>query len=135
MDPSSGVVLRAVSNLEAVVSRGQTYEAFPFEVKLPPDDGQRIQSLQITFPNVGRELGQLIREYAPDTPPQVKLELVLANSPGTVEKTIDFLRVNSVNYDTLAVTFTLNADLTFGRKTSLATYNGYEFPGLMWGLR
>lgn len=134
-EPNNNIVLRAAANLEAVVSRGNTYEAFPFEVKLAPDDGQRIQGIQVTFPNVGRELMEVIREYSPETPPGVLLELVLSDAPDTVEKQVDFLRVGSVDYDTLTATFNLIGDLTFGRKTSLPTYSQYEFPALFWSQR
>lgn len=127
-------VLRAVSNLEDVVSRGETFSAFPFQVTLPPDDGQRIQNLIITFPNVGRELMQVVREYRPTQPPEVLLELVLGNNPNVVEKTIDLLTVQSASYDALAVTFTLSGNNSFSRATSAARYDQREFPGLFWAM-
>ena len=134
-EPNSNVVYRAVSNLEDVVSRGQTFTAIPFEVTLPPDDGQRFQNLQISFANVGRELMQLIREYQPSTPPLVKLELVLSDAPDTVEKTIDFMRLESASYDALSITFTLSGSNIFQRKTCQATYDSWEFPGLSFALK
>ncbi|MBW1803819.1 MAG: DUF1833 family protein, partial [Deltaproteobacteria bacterium] len=44
-DHNGATVLRAVNNLEDVTSNGNLYTAFPFELTLPPDDGQRPQSL------------------------------------------------------------------------------------------
>jgi len=128
-------VLYAVNNLESVDSRGNTYEAFPFEITLPPDDGQKPASLSLTFPNVGRDLMQLVREYSTDFTPEVKLELVLSSAPDVVEKTIDFMRVADVTYDALAITFTLTSSSIFSRKTCTGTYSQVEFPGLFWSLR
>lgn len=135
-DHSGGNVLRACNNNEPMTSRGMTFEAFPFSVKLPPDSGDgRPQNLTITFPNTGRELMRLLREYAPESPPQVKLELVLASAPSTVEKVIDFLQVSGADYDALAVNVQLTATPIFGRKTLMNLYDDDEFPGLHWSLR
>jgi len=134
-EPENLIRLRAVNNLEPVDSRGDTYDAFPFEITLPPDDGQKPQSLKLTFPNVGRELMELVREYPAEFAPEVKLELVLSSAPDVVEKTIDFMRVADVTYDALSITFTLASSSVFARKTCTGTYNQSEFLGLFWGLK
>lgn len=129
------LVLRAVNNLENVTSRGRTYHAFPFEIKLPPDDGQKPQNVSISFPNAGRELMRMVREFGPELKPQVTLELVLSNNPDVVEKTIDFLAVGSVQYDALVVEFGLIPTNIFARTTCSARYSQAEFPGLFFALR
>ena len=135
-DPVSGVKLRAASNNIGINSRGQYYDAFPFTVTLPPDSGDgRPQNVTVSFPNTGRELMRLVREYSPDQPPLVKIELVLASAPNVPEKTIDFLQVIGAQYDALTVTFQLSSTPIFGRKTLLNLYDDYEFPGLHWSLR
>ena len=134
-DYDDNVELRAVNNLEDVISRGNTYTAFPFSLVLPPDDGPRQQSLSLSFANVGRELMQLVREYAPGKNPKVKLELIESNRPDDVEKLIDFLEVSSVSFDALALTFELSPSSIFARKTCSGTYNQAEFPGLFWALK
>jgi len=132
----ANVTLRAVNNLEDVTSRGDVYTAFPFQLTLPPDDGQKPQSLKLVFSNVGRELMQLVREYAPGfNNPKVKLELVLASAPDTVEKLIDFMEVSSAEYDAKDITFTLSSSSIFARKTCTGTYNQVEFPSLFWSIR
>jgi hypothetical protein len=128
-------VMRAVNNLEDVISREHTYTAFPFELTLPPDDGQKPTQLALTFPNVGRELMNLVRKYAPERAPQITMELVLSSDPDTVEKKIDFLRVTAAEYDAMSVTFTLNSTNIFGRKTCSAIYNQAEFPGMFFSIR
>jgi hypothetical protein len=127
--------LRAVNNLEDVISREHVYTAFPFELTLPPDDGQKPTQLSLTFPNVGRELMALVRRYSPERAPQITMELVLSSDPDVVEKKIDFLRVTSAEYDAMAITFTLNSTNIFGRKTCSAIYNQAEFPGMFFSMR
>jgi len=134
-EPENLVRLRAVNNLEPIVSRGDTFEAFPFEITLPPDDGQKPASLKLTFPNVGRELMELVREFPAEDAPEVKLELVLSSDPDIVEKTIDFMQVADVVYDALSITFTLTSSSIFARKTCTGIYSQVEFPGLFWGLK
>ena len=78
-----------VNNNEAVVSRGRTYEAFPFEIKLPPEDGGAPKDLQVVTYNLSDEFMDLVRQA--QSPPQIKLELVSTRDLDEVEKTIDFM--------------------------------------------
>lgn len=134
-DYNNNVELRAVNDLVDVTSRGNVYTAFPFALTLPPEDGTKLQSLSLTFTNVGRDLMRLVREYDASQRPQVKLELILASAPDVVEKTIDFLQMGNVNYDALAISFELLPANIFARKTCTGTYNQSEFPGMFWALK
>lgn len=131
-DPASAVVLRAVNNLEDVTSRGDVYTAFPFDLVLPPDTGDRPQNLNLTVANVGQELIQVLRGQL--APPQVKLELVTSASPDTVEKALDFFTVRNAEYNAQVITFTLSPSNIFARSTCTATYSSDEFPALYWSL-
>lgn len=131
-DPASAVVLRAVNNLEDVTSRGQTFTAFPFDLVLPPDTGDRPQNLNLNVSNVGRELIQVLRGQL--APPQVKLELVTSQQPDTVEKALDFFTVRNATYNAQVITFTLSPSNIFARKTCTATYNSLEYPAMFWTL-
>ena len=88
-----------VNNNEAVVSRGRTFEAFPFEIKLPPEDGGNPKDLQLVTYNLSDEFMDLVRQA--QSPPEVKLELVSTRDLDEVEKTIDFMSVGGANYDAL----------------------------------
>lgn len=131
-DPVSNVVLLGVNNLEDVTSRGKTYTAFPFELVLPTDDGQRPQSMELRCMNVAQELTQVMR--ATLAPPKVKLELVLSSTPDVVEKTLDHFVVQDATYDSRVVTFTLSPSNAFARKTVSADYNQREFPALFFSI-
>jgi hypothetical protein len=134
-DPADTLVLRAAANLEDITSNGDVYTAFPFDIVLPPDDGQRIASLELVFPNVGRELMQLVRAYQPGQYPKVRFDLIISDQPDVIEKTIDFMEVANVKFNAMNITFELTSSRIFARKTCVATYNQSEFPGLFWGLR
>jgi hypothetical protein len=133
-DYANATQLRAVNNLEDVTSNGQLFTAFPFELTLPPDDGQRPQSLKLSFPNVGRELMDLVRKYDAGNTPKVRVDLVLSSSPDTIEKTIDFMVVSNVTFNAMSITFELSPSSIFARRTSVGTYNQAEFPGLFFAL-
>lgn len=131
--PELNEQIYAVNNNEAIVSRGRTYEAFPFEVRLPPDDGGAPKDLQLVTYNLSEDFMDLVRQTT--EPPTVKLELISSRDPDVVEKTIDFMSLGGAQYDALNITFTLIANNFAARKTLQSTYNQAEFPGLFFALQ
>ena len=131
-DTASSTVLRGVANLEDVVSRGETYTAFPFSVALPTDDGDRPQNLTLIADNVSHQLIQVLRET--EKPPKVKLELVLSNDLDTVEKLLDFFEVAAVTYNEQTIEFDLSSTFIFARRTVTGSFNQFEFPALFWAM-
>ena len=129
--PGQPVVLRGVNNLEDVVSNGETFVAFPFNLTLPTDQGQRPQNVKLTVANIGRELVNVLRKSM--SPPDVTIELVLSGDPDSIQKRIDFLTVASVSYNAETIEFTLATSSVFQRKTISATYHPSEFKSLFWG--
>jgi hypothetical protein len=132
-DAESSEIFRIVNNLEDVVSNGVTYTAFPFQVTLPPDEGSTPQSLQVSTFNASADLIKIIRGTL--APPEVKIDLITSNNPDFIHKTIDFMRVGGVEYDSLTLSFELVSSSAFARKTQNHTYNQKEFPGLFYALR
>ena len=125
--------LYVVNNNEAVVSRGVTYEAFPFEVVLPGDDGGAPKDLELKTYNLSDEFMDLIRQTT--EPPLVKLELVSSADMDFVEKTIDFMALGAADYDALTITFTLISNQFSSRNTLKNAYGQNEFPGLFFALQ
>jgi len=125
--------LYLVNNNEEIVSNGQKYEPFPFEVILPPDDGGKPQNLVLKTYNLAPELMDVIRK--PTEPPQVQIDLVSTADLNFVEKSIGFMTVGAVEYDALEVTFQLKAGSWAGRKTLNNIYNQSEFPALFFALQ
>ena len=132
-DPNNPLVLHVVNNLEPVVSRGVTYEAFPFEITLPPDTGTAPAGVMVKTVNVGAEFMQILRGTL--EPPMVKLELVLSDDTDVVEKTIDFMLLRNLEYDINSVSFELASSSIFARKTCTGIYSQNEFPALLFSLQ
>ena len=132
-DPESKTVLHVVNNLEPVISNGIKYEAFPFEIIMPPDTGTAPAGIKVQTVNVGAELMKVLRGTL--DPPRVKLELVLSDAPDVVEKTIDFMVLRNLEYDINSVSFDLTSSSIFARRTCTGIYSQNEFPGLLFSLQ
>ncbi len=125
-----GLPLRVVNNLEAVTSRGQVFEAYPFAITLPSENADSQPSVTITIDAVDQRIIEQVRAFA--RPPSVRLELILSGSPDTVDKSIDFLELVNVTYDALTVRAVLQPINFLSRAAVADIYNGTEFPGLIW---
>lgn len=75
-----GAPIRLANNTEDVISNGDTFIGFPFEIELPGDeDGPPRGSL--TVQNVDRRIGQAIIDL--QTPPRLRLMVVLSTDLDT----------------------------------------------------
>lgn len=128
--PETGEVFRVVNNLQDVTSRGQVYTAYPFSISFPSDVEGEQRRATITIDNISRDITRYVRESL--DPPDVKIELVMSSTPGTVEKTIDFLRLVSVEYDAFTVTGTLEPYDFMSLPAIDSIYAGTEFPDLVY---
>lgn len=127
---SATTVFRVVNNNEDVVSRGNTFTAYPFSINLPSDIEGEARRASITIDNVSREITRYVRQSL--EPPTVKIELVLSSTPNTVEKTIDFLRMVEVSYDAMTVTATLEPFDIMNSPAIEDIYAGDQFPDLVY---
>jgi len=121
-------VIRVVNNVEDVVSRGNTYTAYPFQINLPTETGDKHPTITLNFDNVDKHLVKAIRKF--EKPPTAEIELITSTNPDVVEKKVEFLKVASVDYDAIQITATLQADNMLARKFPHGTYNSVEFPDL-----
>lgn len=75
--------IRVCDNMEDVVSNGQTYVAYPFDIRLPGSNAREMPKVTLTIDNVDRTIVETLRAVA--TPATVTLSIVLASSPDTIE--------------------------------------------------
>jgi len=127
---TSKETLRIVNNMEDVVSRGNTYTAYPFNISLPVEDGSKELSLTLTIDNVDQLLVEALRGFL--EPPVMKLELVLSSDFDTVEKKIDFLRLSNVEYDALQIRGSLKPNNVLGNSFPATSYDPAQFPSLFY---
>ena len=98
--------IRLVANPENTVSRGYTYIGFPFAIDLPRQSGEG-RAAQLSIDNTDREIVRLLREL--DAAPDVLIEIVLAESPDTVEFQLPGLTLRNIEWTAARVT----GDLVF----------------------
>lgn len=119
--------IRVVNNNESIVSRGQTYQWFPFEIELPGEDVDSPSRARLRIDNVDRTIVNTIRSIS--TPPTVTLEVVLASAPDVVEVSFSGLSLREVDYDAMSVTGELVFESIFTEPVTL-TMTPARFPGL-----
>lgn len=117
-----------VNNSENIVSRGDTYLAFPMLVRLPSDDGESLREVSIEFDNVSLELIDEIRTST--TPLDAKIEMVLASRPDVVEVAIEELKLTSVSYDQNRIRARLVLDTFLNVEMTSEKYVPSIFSGL-----
>lgn len=125
---ATGETHRLVSNLDDVVSRGETYMAFPFEFVLPSDDGETLPEIPIVIHYVSDELVALLRKHADGV--VVLAEIILASAPDQPEYTIEDLVIKTVTYDAGQVTLTAKVEDLMSQRFPADDYLPRSFPGM-----
>jgi hypothetical protein len=76
--------IRVCSDAVDTISRGSTYQPFPFEVTTPAEDDAPPPRVTLRIDNVDRRIVQEVRRVSGE-PITVTLEVVLASTPDTLE--------------------------------------------------
>lgn len=117
-----------VNNVEDIVSRGNTHIAFPMEIRLPSDDGETSREATIEFDNVSLELIDELRTVT--SPMDVKIEMILASDPDTVQTSIEELKMRSVTYNKQRVSARLFMDSFLNVEMTSEKYTPQLYPGI-----
>lgn len=120
--------IRLVNNTVDIVSRGNTYLAFPVSIILPTDDGETSREVSIEFDNVSRELINELRTVTDSI--DVKLEMVLASLPDEVQIELAELKIYTVAYTKTKVSAKLIVDNFLNTEMTSERYTTTNFPGL-----
>lgn len=119
--------LRFVNNNEDVVSNGNTFKFFPFEIVLPGQDPESPSKATLKIDNVSREIIATIRTIT--SPPTVQLDVILASTPDVIEATFTDMKLRGVEYDVTSVSGELVYESIFTEPVSY-TMTPSRFPGL-----
>ena len=84
-----------------VVSRGDTYLAFPFQIDLPQERDDEPPRVNLVIDNVDRQIVTAVRTMS--SAPTVTMEVILASAPDTVEAGSFEFTLKRVRYDRLVV--------------------------------
>lgn len=124
----SMTTVRLVNNTVNLVSRGQTYIGFPFDLSLPSDLSEQLPEVQLSISNVDRRLIDELR--AIESPMTVTLEVVTATAPDTVEVGPYVFDMTTVSYDAERVSATLGYEPILNEPFPAASFTPQLFPQL-----
>ncbi len=117
-----------VNNTVDQTSRGQEFTAFPMTVNLPTDDGESAREVTIDFDNVSLELIEELRTVT--SPMDVKIEMILASDPDTVQLSLEELKMRSVSYNKQRVSAKLYMDSFLNVEMTSEKYGPTNYPGM-----
>lgn len=125
--PTLAVPIRLVNNNEDVVSRGNTFIAFPFEIELPGEDPEQPPKAMLRIDNVDRRVVQTIRSIT--APPTITLEVILASAPNNVEVSFTNMTLRNAQFDVSTVSGELTFDSIYTEPVTL-TMTPNRFPAM-----
>ncbi len=117
-----------VNNTVDVVSNGNTFLAFPMKITLPADDGESTRDFAIDLDNVSLELIESFRSVT--TAIDVKIELILASMPDTIQMSYEDLLIRSISYDSKKISAKIVLDNFLSVAMTSERYGPTNFPGL-----
>ncbi len=119
---------RFCSNGIDMTSRGETYYAYPFQIRLPQDNTDRIPTITLVIDNIHRDIVSTIRTIT--TPPTVTVEVVLESTPDTIEALFPEFILRNTTYNRITIEGTLQVELLEAEPFPGESYNTVNFPGL-----
>lgn len=117
-----------VNNSENITSNGTLFNAFPFSLRLPVDDGESVKSFAIEFDNVSLELITAIRTVTDAI--GVNIKMILASMPDQIQLEFDELKIQNVTYDKQRISATIVMDNFLNTLMTSERYTPINFPGL-----
>jgi hypothetical protein len=120
--------IRVVNNRDNITSGGDLYQGYPFAFSLPDEDEETLSKVELTITNVDRLLVESVRSIA--TPLSVVLEVILADTPDTIEVGPITFSMSQVQYDALKLTGTCNFQDLLNEPYPEGSYTPSNYPGL-----
>lgn len=121
--------IRVVNNGEPIESRGETYQRFPFEIKMPDEDDQAPGRVTLRICNVDRQIVDAVRSLTGELL-TVTMEIVLASSPDVVEAGPFEFSLRDARYDELVVEGELAYEDILNEPFPAATFTPNTTPGI-----
>ncbi|MCD6262278.1 MAG: DUF1833 family protein [Deltaproteobacteria bacterium] len=100
--------IRVTSDGVDTISGGKTYISYRFDIRLPSDPSEGVTRGKLTIDNVDRQIVEAVRSIS--SPMSVKIMIVLASSPDTVEAEFSGFELRNVVCDALQVTGDLSVE-------------------------
>lgn len=126
-----GVIYRVVAgDPNQVVSNGNTFEPYAFDVVLPADSLEAVEQVQLVIDNVDRMLVDGLR--AAVNPLKFTLQIALRSQPDVIEMELYQLEARTVTFDAQTIKATLVLTDIWNQKFPSVgeLYDPQQFPSL-----
>lgn len=125
--PSFLVPVRVTDNGEDLVSGGETYVHFPFQITLAGET-ESSPTVKLSIDGTDRKIIQEIRGTNGE-PIQVELSVVLAATPDVIEAGPSFFKLRNVTYDAGTVSGDLRLEELLTEPYPTDSFSPSRFPG------
>jgi hypothetical protein len=102
------VPIRICSGGQNITSNTHEFIFYPFELNLPDESTESVPTATLTVDNVDRQIIAALR--ALDSPPAVRIMVVLSSTPNTVEADFPVFKFTEITYDALTITGTISIE-------------------------
>jgi hypothetical protein len=126
--PDLATPIRVNSSGADVISNGETFVAYPFEVVLPDDVDDRPPRAKLRIDNISREIVLAVRTIT--SAPFVTIQIIMASSPDVLEAEFLDFRLANITYDQLTVEGDLTLEEFIGEPYPARVFSPADFPGL-----
>jgi hypothetical protein len=114
--------------LYGTMSRSQQFLFVFAEVTMPDEQDKQPPAAKLVISNIDRSIIPLARSVS--SPPSVKIEIVLASAPDTVEIAIPAMDMVNLQYDANQLTFDLAIDALAFEPFPSGSFDPASFPAL-----
>ena len=114
-----------------VISKGRLFEQGGFSVVLSEDSEGTVPSVQISIPNVSRDIITSI-ERLENKPVKVDIELIFADAPDDILMSLNDFDMTNITYNDDAITGTISRELLFTEPIPQHRFAPTYFPFLGW---
>lgn len=121
--------IRVVSDTIDVVSNGNTYVGFPFEISLPDDVDGQVGKASLSVDNVGREMTQWLEYSRGGKGAKCKVMQILRSNPNLIEFSMVFDLTN-ISVNMLKMNGTLEFQNVFNQSAVTKTFRPETQAGL-----
>ncbi len=116
------------AGVKGIVSRGDEYIYPPFSLSLPSQDDTVLAKANISIDNVSREMISHVR--GADSALSIKIEVILASDPDTVEISMSQFKLERVTYDALTVNADISVEYFDLEPFPARRFTPADFPGM-----
>lgn len=129
--PDLASPLRVTSDGVDTISRGDTFQQFPFSLALPHDAANELPAARLEIDNVDRQIVEALRSVAGGADgPTVLIEIVRGAAPDTLEAAWPDFRLAVAPHDELTVAGELTLDLLAREPYPADSYTPATAPGV-----